>query len=496
MSEKLRIIYAATEVEGFSKSGGLADVSRALPLHLKQQGHDIRIVTPFYSSISENHVTRTLIQSLGVPLGGEEIRCAVRELEMQGTVEGENVTVPVYFIEHEDYFFRSGYYDDGMLEYPDNAERFGFFSKSALQLCRALKWIPHIFHANDWHTALIPYYLFQEQEAGTELLVSSSVLTVHNSGYQGNVPGRFSNSLDIYDKFIVPEIFEDHGQLNLLKGGISFADQVNTVSQGYAEELKTPLGSHGLHEIYADKGNAFSGILNGCDYEEWNPESDPSLPECFSINDLAGKKVCKQKLQQTFGLPESSEVAVIGMVSRLTWQKGFEYLIPALQDILRLKVQLIILGSGELWIASSFDKLKEQFPEKLGWKNGHDNYLAHLIEAGSDLYLMPSLYEPCGLNQMYSLRYGTLPIVRNVGGLKDTVINYQENSQKGNGFIFEDPNAEAVAEAVDFAVKIFYRKPARFRKMIERAMKQRFTWTAAAEKYSALYQKTLNQGVK
>ena len=326
--------------------------------------------------------------------------------------------------------------------------------------------------------------------------MSSSVLTVHNSGYQGNVPGRFSNSLDIYDKFIVPEIFEDHGQLNLLKGGISFADQVNTVSQGYAEELKTPLGSHGLHEIYADKGNAFSGILNGCDYEEWDPESDPSLPECFSINDLAGKKVCKQKLQQTFGLPESSEVAVIGMVSRLTWQKGFEYLIPALQDILCLKVQLIILGSGELWIASSFDKLKEQFPEKIGWKNGHDNYLAHLIEAGSDLYLMPSLYEPCGLNQMYSLRYGTLPIVRNVGGLKDTVINYQENSQKGNGFIFEDPNAEVVAEAVDFAVKIFYRKPARFRKMIERAMKQRFTWTAAAEKYSALYQKTLNQGVK
>ena len=241
MSEKLRIIYAATEVEGFSKSGGLADVSRALPLHLKQQGHDIRIVTPFYRSIPENHDTRILIPSLGVPLGGEEIRCAVRELEMSGTVEGENVTVPVYFIEHEHYFFRSGYYDDGMLEYPDNAERFGFFSKSALQLCRALKWIPHIFHVNDWHTALIPYYLFQEQEAGTELLVSSSVLTVHNSGYQGNVPGRFSNSLDIYDKFIVPEIFEDHGQLNLLKGGISFADQVNTVSQGYAEELKTPL---------------------------------------------------------------------------------------------------------------------------------------------------------------------------------------------------------------------------------------------------------------
>ena len=166
----------------------------------------------------------------------------------------------------------------------------------------------------------------------------------------------------------------------------------------------------------------------------------------------------------------------------MTWQKGFEYLIPALQNILCLKVQLIILGSGELWIASSFDKLKEQFSEKLGWKNGHDNYLAHLIEAGSDLYLMPSLYEPCGLNQMYSLRYGTLPIVRNVGGLKDTVINYQENSQKGNGFIFEDPNAEAVAEAVDFAVKVLYRKPARFRKMIERAMKQRFTWTAAAEK--------------
>ncbi len=492
MSESLRIIYAASEVEGFSKSGGLADVARALPLHLKQLGHDVRIVTPFYRSIPDSHVTKTVIPSLGVPLGGEEIWCAVRESEMSGTVEGETVSVPVYFIEHEHYFFRRGYYDDGMLEYPDNAARFGFFSKSILQLCRALNWIPDIFHANDWHTALLPYYLNQAQEEASEFPESGSVLTIHNSGYQGNAPGTFRNSLEIPPEYFVPELFEDHGELNLLKGGISFADQVNTVSQGYAEELTTPLGSHGLHEIYTDKGYDFSGILNGCDYEDWNPETDPNLPGRFSSKDLAGKKVCKQKLQQTFGLPETSTVPVIGMVSRLTWQKGFEYLIPALPDILRLNVQLIVLGSGELWIANSFDQLKDQFPQKLGWKNGHDNYLAHLIEAGSDLYLMPSLYEPCGLNQMYSLRYGTLPIVRKVGGLKDTVINYDESNQNGNGFIIDDPNEEAVINAVELAVNTFYKKPRNFSKMIDRAMKQRFTWKAAAEKYVVLYQKTLN----
>jgi len=491
LTEQLRIIFAASEVEGFSKSGGLADVARALPLHLKWLGHDVRIVTPFYRSIPENHKTKTVIPLLGVPLGSEESWCAIRYQEMEGTVEGKTIRVPVYFVEHEHYFFRRGYYDDGLHEYPDNATRFGFFSKVVLQLSRTLKWTPDVFHSNDWHTALVPFYLREAQQETADFKKCGSVLTIHNAAYQGNAPATFRNSLGISPENFVEELFEDHGQLNLLKGGIHFADQVNTVSPGYAEELKTPLGSHGLHEVYRRKGQDFSGILNGCDYDDWNPESDSHLPARFSAADLTGKKKCKNELQKIFDLPELPEVPIIGMVSRLTRQKGFVYLLPALPKILRLKVQLVVLGSGELWIANSFDQLKQEFSNKLGWQNGYDNNLAHLIEAGSDLFLMPSLYEPCGLNQMYSLCYGTLPIVRSVGGLKDTVIQNGQNQEEGNGFIFDEPDSDAVSDAVGLAVSIFYNHPQNFRKMIDRAMKQRFTWKTATEKYVTLYRKTL-----
>ena len=487
----LRIIFASAEVEGFSKTGGLADVARALPLHLKSLGHDVRIVTPFYRQIPQKHETDTIISSLGVPMGSEEIWCAVRHKEMEGTVDGKKISVPVYFIEHQHHFFRHGYYDDGTQGYPDNASRFGFFSKAVLQICHALDWTPDIFHSNDWHTALVPFYLKQAQLETTDFLKSRSILTIHNAGYQGGSPGSFRHSLGIPLENFILEMFEDHGHLNLLKGGINFADLVNTVSPGYAEELRTPLGSHGLNETYLRKGENLSGILNGCDYDEWNPETDSLLPANFSESDLAGKKKCKQELQRLIGLPESAEVPVIGMVSRLTMQKGFDYLVPAMLGILQMDVQVVVLGSGEPWIANAFDQLKNEFPQKLGWYNGYSNDLAHLIEAGSDMFLMPSLYEPCGLNQMYSLRYGTLPIVRSVGGLKDTVMQYDQSTGQGNGFILDHPTADAVSNTVGWAVNTFYERPVHFRKMVQNAMKQRFTWKTAAEKYVALYRKYL-----
>jgi len=492
LSEALSIIFASSEVDGFSKSGGLADVARALPLHLKSLGNDVRIVTPFYRLIPEKHKTSTIIPSLGVPMGSEEIWCTVRHKDLEGNVDGKTISVPVYFIEHKHHFFRHGYYGDGSQAYPDNASRFGFFSKAVLQICRALDWTPDIFHSNDWHTALVPFYLKQTQLENADFIKSRSVLTIHNAGYQGGAPGIFRHSLGIPLENFVLEMFEDYGHLNLLKGGINFADQVNTVSPGYAEELRTPLGSHGLHETYLRKGKNFSGILNGCDYDEWNPETDPHLPANFSAKDLAGKKECKQELQRLYGLPESSSIPIIGMVSRLTMQKGFDHLIPAMRGILRMDVQVVVLGSGEPWIANAFDQLQKEFSDKLGWYNGYNNELAHLIEAGSDMFLMPSLYEPCGLNQMYSLRYGTLPIVRRVGGLKDTVLQYDESTGKGNGFIFNDPTSASVNNTVSWAVNTFYERPVHFRKMVKAAMKQRFTWKTAAKKYVALYQKSLN----
>ncbi len=492
MSEALSIIFASSEVDGFSKSGGLADVARALPLHLKSLGHDVRIVTPFYRLIPEKHKTSTIIPSLGVPMGSEEIWCTVRHKDLEGNVDGKTISVPVYFIEHKHHFFRHGYYGDGSQAYPDNASRFGFFSKAVLQICRSLDWEPDIFHSNDWHTALIPFYLKQAQLETNDFKNSRSVLTIHNAGYQGGAPGTFRHSLGIPLENFVLEMFEDHGHLNLLKGGINFADQVNTVSPGYAEEMRTPLGSHGLHETYLRKGKNFSGILNGCDYDEWNPETDPYLPANFSAKNLAGKKQCKQELQRLFGLPESASIPLIGMVSRLTMQKGFDYLMPAMLEILRIDLQVVVLGSGETWIANAFDKLQQEFPTKLGWYNGYNNDLAHMIEAGSDMFLMPSLYEPCGLNQIYSLRYGTLPIVRRVGGLKDTVMQYEESEGKGSGFILNDPTPEAVSNTVGWAVQTYYERPAHFCKMVAFAMKQRFTWKTAAEKYVALYRKNLS----
>jgi starch synthase len=491
LSKALRIIFAASEVEGFSKSGGLADVARALPLHLKSLGHDVRIVTPFYRLIPAKHKTSTVIPSMGVPMGNEEIWCAVRHKDLEGTVAGKTVSVPVYFIEHKHHFFRHGYYDDGLHAYPDNASRFGFFSKAVLQICRALDWIPDIFHSNDWHTALVPFYLKQAQLENADFLKSSSVLTIHNAGYQGVAPGIFRHSLGIPLENFVPEMFEDHGDINLLKGGTNFADQVNTVSPGYAKEMNTPLGSHGLYDTYLRKGENFSGILNGCDYDEWNPETDPHLPVNFSSGDLTGKKLCKQELQRLFGFPESTSVPLIGMVSRLTTQKGFEYLMPAMPEILGMDAQVVVLGSGELWIANAFDELQQKFTKKLGWYNGYNNDLAHLIEAGSDMFLMPSLYEPCGLNQMYSLRYGTLPIVRKVGGLRDTVMQYDESTGRGSGFIFDDPTSEAVSNTVGWAIKTFNERPQHFQQMVEIAMEQRFTWKNAAEKYVTLYRKNL-----
>ena len=490
MIKPLKIVFVASEVEGFSKSGGLADVARALPLHLKAMGHDIRIVTPFYQSIAEEHQTESAVELLGVPMGTEEMWCAVRQTELQGTVSGKNISVPVYFVEHEHYFNRTGYYDDGQHEYPDNALRFGFFSKSVLQLCRSLKWYPDILHANDWHTALAPFYLKQDQNINSEFQNCRSVLTIHNAGYLGIAPGNFRSALGISYEDFHSGTFEDHGQLNSLKGGIAFADRVNTVSPGYADELRTPLGSHGLFTAYQNKGDRFSGILNGCDYDEWNPETDEHLPATYKSGQMKGKAVCRKKLQEYYDLPVLDDLPVIGIVSRLVWQKGFEYLVPALTKILRWRVQLVVLGSGEAWIANSFDQLKEKHPDQLGWKNGYDNALAHLIEAGSDLFLMPSLYEPCGLNQLYSLRYGTLPIVRNIGGLKNTVIQYDESVGEGSGFIFDDPTPNAVTNTVGWAVSTYYDRPEHFRKMIAFSMQQRFTWNNAAEEYVALYQET------
>ena len=475
----MKILFISSEVAGFSKTGGLADVARALPIALQQKGHDVRVITPLYLDIARNVFTETALPILGVPMGTREIFCKVHTTQMAG--------VPVYFVEHQAYFFRSSLYGEQQA-YDDNMDRFGFFSKAALQFCLGMHFYPDIVHCNDWHTGLVPLYLQQLQHQFSELQATYSLFTLHNVGYQGTFPAHHREFLSIPDEWFHPGAFEYYGEINFLKGGIAAAHHINTVSEGYAEELLTPLGGHGLHNYLGRRYTAFSGILNGCDYDMWNPKYDPYLSENYDWPHLAGKTKCKLHLQQIFGLPPAPNAPILGIVSRLTTQKGFAYLLPAMEHILaQQEVQLVVLGTGEPWIVEHFQQLAAWFPHKVGWYHGYSEEIAHQIEAGSDFFLMPSLYEPCGLNQIYSLRYGTLPIVRAVGGLKDTVVADDGSRSKGTGFVFEQPDSKILIDIIQRAVHLYYNDPWYIRSLIGNAMQKRFSWENSASKYEELY---------
>lgn len=475
----LHILFVVSELEGLVKTGGLADVAKALPIALKQQGHDVRIIMPYHRAIAEYLCPYLEVHSLGVPMGDREIWCSVYSTVLQ--------QIPVYFIDHQFYFFRDRLYDDGKQQYSDNAERFGFFSRAAIQLAKALRYPVDVFHCHDWHTALLPYYLRTAYLGDPDFARTSTVLTIHNGEFQGRFSSHFLPFLGISPTHFYQQ-FEDHGQVNFLKGGILWSDKIVTVSPGYAEELLTPLGGHGLESVFLSRKSDFSGILNGCDYQTWNPEIDPYIHAKYSEENLAPKRSCKKDLQRCFRLPEHHGVPLIGIVSRLTQQKGFSYTLPAIVHLLaNFNVQLIVLGSGESWIENQFHQLTKQFPEKCGFYSGYDESLAHRIEAGSDFFLMPSLYEPCGLNQMYSLRYGTPPIVRKVGGLQDTVVPYDLETGEGTGFVFDLPSTEAVANILQQALRVYHKKPNAFELLRKKGMLERFRWEDAAQQYTAVY---------
>ncbi len=483
MARPLKIMLAISEVEGFVKTGGLADIGRSLPLALKQRGHDVRIILPYYNKIIQQEIKTTVVESLGVSMGNIELWCGVKQSFID--------EIPVYLIEYDHFFAREHCYDDGTLPFEDNAERFGFFSRSVLKTCQALDFSPDILHCNDWHTALLPFYLKEHEGDNPFFQKTASLLTLHNASFQGHFPVESREFLGIGWEYFTADCFEDFGQINFLKGGIAWADKINAVSPGYAQELLTPLGGHGLHEALLRRQEDVHGILNGCDYQIWNPALDSLIPRQYTPEDLSGKATCKNALQQAFQLPQNPDIPIIGMITRLSAQKGFEYALPALSAFLNGDVQLIVLGAGERWIEESLDELALQFPEKVGWKNGYDWELAHWIEAGSDLFLMPSLFEPCGLNQMYSLKYGTLPIVRAVGGLRDTVTNHDE--ARGTGFVFESSSPTALMACVQEAIQIYSDHPDAFQQLIQNAMEQQFDWEVSATQYETLYRDALKK---
>lgn len=480
----LNILIAASEAVPFAKEGGLADVAGALPKYLKARGHDVRLVMPRYYKVDrEKFVLTPLAGSLVVPMGIiGHMYCGVLEGRIPGT------DVPVYFLEHEEFYGRESLYEQDNKGYIDNDNRFIFLSRASLELCKMIGFTPDVVHAHDWHTAAIPVMMNTALKHDHHVGAAASILTVHNMQHQGSF---YEGAMDVlgvgWEHFNFLELERDD-QVNLLKGGIYHATLLNTVSEGYAREMQTPEYGWGLEGVVQERSADLFGILNGVDYDEWSPEEDRFLKANYSAADLSGKALCKSELQGALGLPVRPEVPLIGMVSRLVKQKGIDVLAEAMHRILALDVQFVLLGAGEPWSHFFFGGLAAEFPEKFACRIGYDNALAHRIEAGCDFFLMPSAFEPCGLNQMYSLRYGTLPIVRATGGLDDSVENFQADTLSGTGFKFWDLNAGALFDTVGWAVHTWYHHPKGITALRQNAMARRFTWEEAAGKYERLYQ--------
>ncbi|HEX5710299.1 MAG TPA: glycogen synthase GlgA [Sulfuricurvum sp.] len=478
---KLNILIVASEVVPFAKTGGLADVVGALPKALRALGHDVRVVMPRYYIVDrEKYGLSPLEGSLGVPMGimGEEWASVY-----EGVIP--LCDVPVYFIEHEGFFGRTGLYDDNGEGFDDNDNRFLFFSRAVMQLAKKLHFHPDVIHANDWHTAAIPVLLNTVYAYDSDFAHTGSLLTIHNLQHQGKFYQGVMDVLGIgWDHFYE---LEEFGSVNLLKGGIVHADAICTVSQKYAQEIRTREFGWGLEGLIDSHAEKLHGILNGVDYDEWSPAVDTLIPQRFDVGDMSGKKVCKSSLQKTFNLPQNEHVPLIGLVGRLAEQKGIGLLAGAIHKILEMDIQIVMLGAGEKWAESFFGHIAGSYPEKFGCFIGYRNDLAHQIEAGSDMFLMPSLFEPCGLNQIYSLRYGTLPIVRATGGLDDTIENYHNDSLHGTGFKFYDATPDALINTLGWAVYTWYNDAEGFKQMQMNAMEKRFDWMSAAQEYDVLY---------
>jgi starch synthase len=480
---------AASEAVPFAKTGGLADAVSALSTALARQGHEVRIVIPRYYKINRAGLQR-LEGALGVPVGGGEEWSAVFTAPLPGAPKQN--PVPVYFIDHEGFFGRDGIYGTpAEPDFLDNPRRFTFFCRAVFQLCRKLNWFPDILHAHDWPAALTPVFLkYGEKTGGFEK--TASALTIHNLGYQGiyskdNYP--YANlGWDVFFK----AGFDDWNMMNLLKAGLNSADKLNTVSPNYARETQTPAYGFRLDGVLRYRSGDYTGILNGIDTAVWNPGKDSYIPRPYGIKDMAGKSMAKEALQREFNLPMDPKVPVIGMVTRLTEQKGVGELFgPAYGSgwsVCRdMNLQMVLLGSGEAWCEHEIRSLSSRlsnFKAYIGYRED----LSHLVEAGSDFFLMPSRYEPCGLNQMYSLAYGTPPIVRNTGGLADTVDNFNQELGSGTGFMFDDLTPSAIYNTVGWAVWAYYNRRPQVEAMRLEGMKQDFSWDKSAKKYLRMYE--------
>ena len=488
----MKILMVSAEAVPFAKTGGLADAVSALAITLTNMGHDVKIVMPRYYKIDRNKL-KLLDGPMGIPVGGGEAWTAVYEASMP-----QEEKLKVYFIDHEQAFGRDGVYGTpSETDFHDNPFRFSILCHGAFQLSRKLGWIPDIIHCHDWSASpalVFLKHIYRYQEFNK----TGGVLTIHNLGYQGQYSKESFASFGIDWGLYYGAGFEHHGGINLLQAGISSADMITTVSPTYAREIQTAEGGFGLDGLLRVRSDVVRGILNGVDLRSWDPATDKRLPKNYSFKTIKDKAVNKKALQEKMGLEVNPDIPVFGIVTRLADQKGIAELFAPTYGCMynmcsNLKIQVAVLGSGEAWCENEIRTLESKLPNFKAYI-GYDENLSHLIEAGSDFFIMPSRYEPCGLNQIYSLLYGTLPIVRKTGGLADTVENYNEQTGEGTGFMFDQLTPDAIYNTVGWATYAYYNKKDHILKMQKVGMAKTFTWDASAKQYLDTYNEAIFRG--
>lgn len=480
----MKVLIGCSEMQPFSKTGGLADVTAALGKYLGAAGVRVGVVTPLHRGILEAHQSiRQTERVVTVRLGSQKESGRIYECE-----PSENLTI--YFVEHQRFFQRDGIYGERNADYSDNVERFLFFNKVLLELSRQISWRPDIVHVHDWPAAMLPALLRNEAQKGNYPAPLKTLFTVHNLAYQGLFPAHWMPLTNLPPEYFAPTGMEFYGQLSFLKAGIVYADHINTVSPSYAEEILSEEFGCGLQGVLGERRDRLTGILNGVDYAEWNTTNNPHLEHSYSPENMQGKASEKKRLQRDLGFAVDAQVPLFGIISRLVEQKGITLLAEALRQSLRSPMQFVLLGSGEPTLERMMQELSRQFPTQAGVKIGYDPVWAHRIEAACDFYLMPSRFEPCGLNQLYSQRYGTIPIVHAVGGLRDSVQDESEGASQATGVKFAKFTVDALLEAICRATKIF-QKTELFHAYQSRAMSRDFSWKRATKAYLNLYQQIL-----
>jgi len=474
----VRIAMLSSEITPFAKTGGLADVIGTLAPALERAGHELTLIMPAHRSVLRGYFALDLSEvAISALVGGAQLEAPVLRSRL-----GKNISV--FFVRADEYFDREYLYGTAQADYADNAERFVFFCRAALEVLR--RYPVDIVHAHDWQAALAPVFLKLQSESYPEIASAKTVFTIHNLGFQGIFDATHWPLLNLPASWFTPAGLEFYARINFLKGALLFSDKITTVSPTYAREIMTPEQGFGLDGVLRGRASDVIGILNGIDYQEWNPQADPAIACQYTVKNLAGKTGCKQELQAFFQLPQRPDVPLLGVVSRLTAQKGFELIQKIWPELMQQDLQFVLLGTGEARFVEFFTQAATLHPEKASVHIGFDEKLAHRIEAGADIFLMPSLYEPCGLNQMFSLRYGTIPIVRAVGGLNDSVENYDAEKATGTGFTFVPYEPEALNDAVERALHAFANERA-WTALKRRAMKIDNSWDRSAAAYSTMY---------